>query len=504
MEEMGKVWLVGAGPSDPGLMTLKGKKVLEQAEVVVYDALVSAAVLAMIPDSAEAIFVGKRSGNHPVPQDQINQILLEKAKQGKRVVRLKGGDPFLFGRGGEELELLSAHKVPFEVVPGITSALSVPAYNGIPVTHRDYCSSVHIITAHSKKGGELKINFPALCALEGTLVFLMGVSTMDQTCSGLLQAGMDPATPAAILQEGTSANQRRVVATVADLPQKAREAGIQSPAVLIVGKVCTLSQTLSWTQNRPLDKVRVVVTRPKTLASRMTSQLYALGAEVIELPAIQLAPYRDNPALEEAVSQLDCYQWVAFTSIEGVRVFFDFLRERRVDLRGLSKLRFAAIGPGTRRELESRGIFADLMPDSYYARDLGEALVAQMQPGERVLLPRAKIGSPELTEVLREHGIEFTDVALYDTLYACHNSAAVQKLIEKGKVSCVTFTSASTVRGFAGAMDGCDLHHLLAACIGEKTAQAAREAGMQVIVSQKATIDSLCELIVQNADRLRL
>ena len=224
MEKQGKVWLVGAGPSDPGLLTLKGKQLLEQAQVVVYDALVSAAILAMIPNDAELIYVGKRAGNHPVPQDQINQILLAKAQEGKRVVRLKGGDPFLFGRGGEELELLAAHHIPFEVVPGITSALAVPAYNGIPVTHRDYCSSVHIITAHSKKGGELKINFPALCALEGTLVFLMGVTSMEMVCEGLVKAGMDPQMPAAILQEGTSAVQRRVVATVSDLPQKAREA----------------------------------------------------------------------------------------------------------------------------------------------------------------------------------------------------------------------------------------------------------------------------------------
>ena len=299
MEKQGKVCVVGAGPSDPGLLTLKGKQLLEQAQVVVYDALVSAAILAMIPNDAELIYVGKRAGNHPVPQHQINQILLAKAQEGKRVVRLKGGDPFLFGRGGEELELLAAHHIPFEVVPGITSALAVPAYHGIPVTPRDYCSSVHIITAHSKKGGELKINFPALCALEGTLVFLMGVTSMEMVCEGLVKAGMDPQMPAAILQEGTSEVQPRVVATVSDLPQKAREANIQAPSVLIVGKVCALEKTLSWTQNRPLDGVRVVLTRPKELVSRMAHRLYELGAEVIELPAICLEPYAENPQLSK-------------------------------------------------------------------------------------------------------------------------------------------------------------------------------------------------------------
>lgn len=504
MEKQGKVWLVGAGPSDPGLLTLKGKQLLEQAQVVVYDALVSAAILAMIPNDAELIYVGKRAGNHPVPQDQINQILLAKAQEGKRVVRLKGGDPFLFGRGGEELELLAAHHIPFEVVPGITSALAVPAYNGIPVTHRDYCSSVHIITAHSKKGGELKINFPALCALEGTLVFLMGVTSMEMVCEGLVKAGMDPQMPAAILQEGTSAVQRRVVATVSDLPQKAREANIQAPSVLIVGKVCALEKTLSWTQNRPLDGVRVVLTRPKELVSRMAHRLYELGAEVIELPAICLEPYEENPQLEQAISHISDYQWAAFTSITGVRVFFDFLRKRRCDLRALSHLRFAAIGPGTAKELEQHGIFADLMPERYYAKDLAEALAAQIQPGKRVLLPRAKLGSAELTDTLREQGIAYTDIPLYDTVYTSQNSSAVQKLVTEGKISCVTFTSASTVKGFAAAMQGTDLTGLLAACIGEKTAQAAREVGMQVLISRQATIDSLCELLVERADSLRL
>lgn len=259
VEKKGKVWLVGAGPSDMGLLTLKGKNLIEQADVVVYDALVSASILSMIPSSAQAIFVGKRAGNHPVPQEQINQILLEQAMQGKRVVRLKGGDPFLFGRGGEELELLIENGIDYEVVPGVTSAIAVPAYNGIPVTHRDYCSSVHIITAHSKKGGELKIDFEALCRLNGTLVFLMGVTAMPMICKGLLDAGMDPQMPAAILQQGTSAMQKKVVATISDLPEKAQQAQIQAPAVLVIGKVCALADHLSWTQKRALEDRKSVV-----------------------------------------------------------------------------------------------------------------------------------------------------------------------------------------------------------------------------------------------------
>lgn len=504
MEKTGKVWLVGAGPSDAGLLTLKGKRLLDEADVVVYDALVSAAILSMIPESAKAICVGKRAGNHPVPQPQINQILLEEALAGNKVVRLKGGDPFLFGRGGEELELLIENKIPYEVVPGVTSAISVPAYNGIPVTHRDYCSSVHIITAHSKKGGELKINFDALCKLNGTLVFLMGVTSMQMICDGLIAAGMDPQTPAAILQQGTSAVQRRVVSTVSQLPQKAQEAQIKSPAVLVIGVVCALADHLSWTQNRLLDGVRVILTRPKELISRMSRNLSDLGAEVIELPSISLKPYQHNELLEQALSEISSYHWAAFTSISGVRIFFDFLREHQFDIRKLAHLRFAAIGPGTQKELAQHGIFADFVPESYYAADLAKGLAKTVAPGERVLLPRAKIGSQDLTAILAEHQINFTDIPIYDTIFACHNTGAVQKLVEQKEISCAVFTSASTVHGFANTMQGTDLTDLTAACIGEKTAQAAKEYGMKVLISKEATIDSLTQLLCDHAENLRI
>lgn len=504
MEKQGKVWLVGAGPSDAGLMTLKGKAVLEQADVVVYDALVSASVLAMIPEQAQTVYVGKRSGHHSVPQPQINQILLEQAQQGKRVVRLKGGDPFLFGRGGEELELLREHNIPFEVVPGITSAIAVPAYNGIPVTHRDYCSSVHIITAHSKQNGELNIPFPALCQLHGTLVFLMGVTSMERICRGLLQAGMDAQTPAAILQEGTSAAQRRVVATLSTLVERAQQEKIQAPAVLVIGKVCQLADQLSWTQLRPLDKVRVILTRPKELVSRMADRLYQLGAQVIELPSISLQPYEENEPLKTALEHLESYRWVAFTSIAGVRIFFEQLQKYRVDLRKLMHLRFAAIGPGTAEQLRKQGFYADLMPQEYYAANLGRALAQQMQPGERLLLPRAKMGSQELTDILQQQGIHCTDLPLYDTVYTSHNCDKVRQMIEENAISCAVFTSASTVEGFVRSMQDCPLRGLRALCIGEKTAQAARQAGMQVSVSKQATIDSLTELLLEQADSLRL
>ncbi|MBR3394861.1 MAG: uroporphyrinogen-III C-methyltransferase [Firmicutes bacterium] len=242
----GKVWLVGAGPGDPGLFTIKGREVLQQADVVVYDALISQEILDLIPGQTRRIFAGKRSGHHFLPQEETNRVLLDEALAGNNVVRLKGGDPFLFGRGGEELELLAENGVPFEVVPGVTSAFAVPAYNGIPVTHRDYCSSVHIVTGHRRKDRSIDIDFEALVRTKGTLIFLMGIAALADLCSGLLRAGMDPDMPAAVLEKGTTKEQRRIAATVGTLETACKEACVQTPAILIVGKVCELADTFSW------------------------------------------------------------------------------------------------------------------------------------------------------------------------------------------------------------------------------------------------------------------
>ena len=286
----GKVTLVGAGPGDPGLLTVKGREALLAAQVVVYDRLVSPAILALMPEEAEQINVGKEASRHPVPQDQINRILLEKALEGKNVVRLKGGDPFLFGRGGEELELLREHGVPFEEVPGITSAIAVPAYGGIPVTHRDFTSSLHIVTGHARAGKALDIDFEALVRTKGTLVFLMGVSSLPDICEGLLKAGMDPDTPAAIVERGTTPAQRRLDATVATLAQTAAEGKVESPAISIVGQVCALARDFDWFDALPLKGKRIVVTRPKERAGTLAHRLRKLGADVFEYPCIRTHP----------------------------------------------------------------------------------------------------------------------------------------------------------------------------------------------------------------------
>lgn len=368
----GKVWLVGAGPGDVGLFTLKGKQVLEQAEVVVYDSLVGDGVLAMVPAGARLINVGKRAGHHLMKQEMINQVLLEEAQKGYRVVRLKGGDPFLFGRGGEELELLSEHGIPYEVVPGVTSCIAVPAYNGIPVTHRDYCSSVHVITGHKKAGQSYNIDFEALVRTGGTLVFLMGVTALEDICSNLIKAGMSPSVPAAILQQGTTAGQKRIVATVGTLKEEVDRQGILTPAIIVVGGVCEVADRFEWYEKLPLAGCKIVVTRPKELISQMADRLRKQGAEVLELPAIALSPVEDDRKIRECLEQLEKYQWIAFTSPSGVKIFFEFLKKNGKDIRALGRAKIAAIGKGTKRELEARGMYPDLMPEVFDGASLGK------------------------------------------------------------------------------------------------------------------------------------
>lgn len=487
----GKVWLVGAGPSDAGLFTLKGKQVLEQAEVVVYDALVGHGVLSMVPAGVKLIDVGKRAGNHTMPQEQINQVLLEEAQAGKRVVRLKGGDPFMFGRGGEELELLAEYGIPYEIVPGVTSPLSVPAYNGIPVTHRDFTSSLHIITGHKRKGQEYDIDFEALVRTRGTLVFLMGITAMADICDGLLKGGMDPDTPAAVLQKGTTARQKRVVATVSTLKAASDAAKIETPAIIIVGKVCGLAGEFAWYEKLPLFGCRVLVTRPRELASVMSKKLREKGAEVVELPAIRTEAIGDNRALEQCCRDLGRYQWLLFTSQVGVKVFFDKLKEYGADVRKLYGAKIGVIGQGTKKALEERGLFADCMPELFDGQSLGQAVAARCQGGERILIPRAAMGTRELIEAFAGVDVEIDDVPVYDTVYETSHLIQERAEFEKGNIDYAVFTSASTVRGFAEATKGMDYGLVNAVCIGKQTKAAADSYGMKTWMAAKATMDDV-------------
>ena len=486
----GKVWLVGAGPSDVELLTIKGKEILQKAQVVVYDRLVGAGILALIPEEAEVIDVGKRAGNHTMPQEQINQLLLQKAQEGKRVVRLKGGDPFLFGRGGEELELLAEHEIPFEIVPGITSAISVPAYNGIPVTHRDYTSSLHIITGHKRQGERLNLDFEALVRLKGTLVFLMGVSALSDICQGLLDAGMEPDMPAAVLQRGTTARQKKVIATVSTLAEEAEKQGIETPAIIVVGKVCVLGTEFGWYEKKPLFGKRILVTRPKERSGTLCGKLREAGAEVVEMPAIKTVPIPENKNLETELERLETYHYLAFTSPAGVKVFFDILKQHRMDIRSIGNAKIAAIGRGTQKELEERGLICELMPEVYDGEHLGILLGETVKDGEKILIPRAAEGNRQLIqEITKRSKAEITDLPIYETVYETVR-------FEPEDIDMAVFTSASTVRGFAQAVKQAGITGILAVCIGTQTQAAAKELGMQTVTAEVAAIDSLVECCI--------
>ena len=490
----GKVTLVGAGPGDPSLLTRKGLEVLQKAEGVVYDRLVSPAILAMMPEKAEHIDVGKQASRHPVPQDQINQILLDKALEGKNVVRLKGGDPFLFGRGGEELELLAQHGVSFEEVPGITSAISAPAYGGIPVTHRDCCSSLHIVTGHQRAGKELDIDFEALVRTKGTLVFLMGVSALPQICKGLLDAGMEPHMPAAVVERGTTPAQRRISATLGTLPAVAEKAQVESPAVIVVGKVCALAEDFDWFDKLPLKGRRVVVTRPRERAGTLSARLRALGADVWEYPCIATVPLDPCPEVDRAMEGLSDYEWLVLTSPAGVEALWQWLEGHGKDARALGGVKLAAIGPGTARALAAHGLKADYVPEVYDAAHLGAGLPAT----GRVLALRAEESSPALTEGLARRNIACDDVASYRTVYENPRSQQLREAVEETEGLLVTFTSASTVKGFVSSVgEDANFSRMVGMCIGAQTAAEAQKYGIPVRVAREATMDALTDMIVE-------
>lgn len=492
-QNIGKVFLVGAGPSDVELITVKGKRLLEEADVIVYDRLMGSGLLMWGNVKAAYINVGKTAGHHPIPQDQINRILVTEAEKGKRVVRLKGGDPLVFGRGGEEAEALGKAGVPFEIVPGITSAVAVPAYLGIPVTHRNLASSLHIVTAHKKDGTLPDIRYKALTEGGGTLVFLMGLHTIRNVMEGLLKEGIEPDLPAAVLERGTTARQRKVVGTVGDIAQKTAEAKIESPAIILVGEVAAFDG-MEWFDRRPLAGVKIAVTRPRERISKLSAMLREEGAEVLELPSIRIVPVEDKKEISRELGKIQEYTWIAFTSPSGVRIFREELHKRQMDVRRLSQVKIAAIGEGSRKELEEWGLFPDLVPDLYDGEHLGAALAARLAPGEKVLLPRARAGGRKLVEKLVEAGAEVTDLPMYDTLYESCSYLNYREEFEEGKTDYVIFTSASTVRGFVKSAAALDFSKVTALCIGPMTQKEAAGAGMKTYTAESATLSSLVEL----------
>ncbi len=495
----GRVFLVGAGPGDVGLLTIKGKEILEHAQVVVCDHLVGEEIMSLIPRDAELIDAGKRAGSHTMTQEEINQTLLEKAQEGKCVVRLKGGDPFLFGRGAEELELLLQQNIPFEVVPGVTSAFSVPAYNGIPVTHRDFASSVHILTGHRRQGEPSQFDFEALARLSGTLVFLMGVSALEEICRGLLAAGMGPQTPAAVLQQGTCAGQKKMIAGLADITQEAKRQGVHPPAIFVVGEVCELGKRFGWYEKLPLFGHKVLVTRPSGRGELLADRLRQLGAQVLEHPTIRIEKIKENRRLWREFEHLSQYNYLVFTSPAGVTVFFDELAARGYDIRSLGMAKIVALGPGTAQEIFKRGLLCPHMPQVYDGEHLGILLGEICEDGDKIFIPRAANGNLQLIrEIQKRACVEVTDLPIYRTV--CEEFPEyfdVKGQVEAGQISMVVFTSASTVRGFAEAAKGLDYSLVRAVCIGRQTESAAQEFGMKTMKAKEATIDGIVEACIK-------
>jgi uroporphyrinogen III methyltransferase/synthase len=473
-----------------------------------------------------------------VEQGEINRILLEKAKEGKNVLRLKGGDPFVFGRGGEELELLVQEGIPFEIVPGVTSAAAVPAYAGIPLTHRDYASSFHVVTGHPRRDGVSRIDYPALVKMGGTLVFLMGLSKLEEICRGLLRAGMGADTPAAVLERGTDARQRSIVSDVEHLPLRAREACVVSPAIIVVGEVCSLSSEFCWVEKQVFGGRQFVVTRPEGRGENLARRLRTLGARVLEVPAIETVPIQPNVAFSENVEKFarrEGEAWLVFTSPIGVRTFFAKMMEQGMDMRDIfrrkAEVKLAVIGSATRDALKEFGLMADLMPPIYDSENLGKTLARTATAGSEILVARAAEGSKFLLPPLETAGHKVTDLALYETRLPRHGwcRETVFAAFKAGEVDGVIFTSASTVRGFAAeflpgqacapleilretlqqtsrgelagdfmrAGTGVSPDMVTAFCIGEQTAREARKFGMEALVAKEATMDALVDLVCE-------
>lgn len=499
MKKKGKVYLIGAGPGDPGLLGLKAKECLETADAVVYDRLADPRIIEFCRKDAEMVYVGKASANHTMRQPDINKLLVKLAAEGKTVARLKGGDPFVFGRGGEEaIELLEAG-LPFEFVPGVTSAIAVAEYAGIPVTHRHVATSFAVITGHEDPTkGESTINWKGLATAVDTLVFLMGVENIERISSQLIANGRSADCPAAVIRWGTRPEQRTLITTVGQAAADVKATGMKPPAIFLVGEVVKLREQLQWFDNKPLFGKTVVVTRARAQASALTKKLEAQGARVLEVPAIKIVPPADFAPLDKAISEIDTYKWLILTSVNGVEYFFDRLLKADKDSRALCGVKIAAIGSATAEALKGYGITADLIPSAYKAEELADALAADTKAGDKLLLARAKIARNVLPERLRALGAQVDVVTAYETVADCQNKEELLEALESGEASLVTFTSSSTVTNLLDVLgDKKDLLNKVAlAAIGPVTAETLEKHGLKPAVSAtEYTIDGLMTAI---------
>ncbi|MAE10519.1 MAG: uroporphyrinogen-III C-methyltransferase [Dehalococcoidales bacterium] len=491
----GKVYLVGAGPGDPDLISVKGINCLKKADVVFYDRLLNERLLNAAPAEAERIDVGKVAGKHTKPQDEINRLLAVKAREGKTVVRLKGGDPFVLGRGGEEGEFLKQNSILFEVIPGITSAIAVPAYAGIPVTHRGVSSSFAVITGHEDPSkATSSINWEKLATGVDTLIFLMGMGNLEEIVARLVEQGRPVTTPAAVIQDGTRPEQVTVSSSLENIVSRAQERHLVSPAIIVIGEVAGLRDRLSWFENRPLFGKRILVTRAAHQASALSQLLSEGGAQTTELPAIEIRPVDDPKELDRAILNLKEYHWIIFTSANSVAAFWQRLGELKQDSRALTGLKIGAVGPATAKSLEPRGIIADFVPKVYSSQGIVEGLEKLDIDGQRFLLPRVDIADQALMEGIERLGASADEVPVYRTVPATEAMTRAKELLLVGEIDAITFTSSSTVSNLVAAFGE---HPVLTdgtkvACIGPKTAETAVKAGLKVdIMASEQTIPSL-------------
>ena len=498
----GKVYLVGAGPGDPKLITLKGIECLQRADVVIYDLLINVKLLEHCPAQTEKIYGGKMIGEQEERQAEIDDLMIRHAKAGKTVVRLKGGDPFIFGRGGEEALTLVEAGINFEVVPGITSAIAAPAYAGIPLTHRNYSSSVAFVTGHSAAlKADSAIRWEQLATGVDTLVILMGVGHLHEITARLIQHGRAPDTPISLVHWGTTPQQKTLEGTLADIAQKTEKVNFRNPAAIVIGDVNVLREQLGWFDQKQLFGRRIIVTRARAQASGFAECLESYGAEVIQFPTIETQPIPDNAALDRAIAQLATYNWVIFTSVNAVEYFYCHVRENGKDTRSLGNARICAVGQKTVAALDQIGIHADYVPSQYR----GAVLAAELEgvKGQKVLLPRASIAADDLPNGLRDRGAIVDVIPIYETVKAgAEGREALEADLRNGRIDMVTFTSSSTVTNFLEMFDSPPsaalLNQVHIAVIGPSTEATVKAHGFTAdIVAQQASVESLAEEIVK-------
>lgn len=494
-----KVFLIGAGPGEEGLITVKGLGVLKNADVVIYDNLINHKILDYCRPDAEKIYVGKKINKHSLPQNKINALIIDKANENKLVVRLKGGDPFVFGRGGEEALELAKAKIPFEIVPGISSAVAALAYAGIPITHRDVSSSFHVITGHEDPTKESEsVNYENLAKIDGTLVFLMGLNNLKKIVNQLLKYNKSPATPAAIISKGTQPEQKVVVGTLKNIEELS--INIDYPAIIVIGEVVKLRKDLKWFENKPLFGKKILVTRSRHQASQLSKKIKELGAEAIEFPTIEIVPNSNNTELKSMYDTLIQYQWLIFTSVNSVEIFFSGLRQYNKDIRTLNNLKIAAIGKSTQEAIASYFINVDILPDEYVAECLIKSLKNEIKPNDKVLIPRSEVAREILPLELKKLGANVDVINLYTTRLPEHNKGELENVLSK--VDIITFASSSTVKNFIeilGKNNTKLFKDKQTLCIGPITLNTALENGFSnIIMAQEYTIDGMIKSLISN------